>query len=236
MSDNDLLDLLEESVMSGNRRTTALLLRTFLTQLIGSKQNIDGKNAVDGYLGMDDDGNADVTKIKQLTPSNYVLLDNGTWARQGIVPLFESYADVGNISLVESDLTDDAVPALTLSDDGDKLVAEYGGTFAGHVSATRKLKLYFGATTIFDSGAFSTASAVSWSLKVTMIRVDSSKVRTILNFQYGTTVATTCDEKSGLTLLAPMDLTLTGTAAAAGAASNDIVMKLHMVNVIKKAD
>lgn len=235
MTNAELIDLMTANILSGGKRTTALKVRELVTAIVGSFQNTGDKDQEDGYLGVDSDGNANVALIKSATPLNYVLRDDGSFVKQNTIPLFESYSDVGNTALLETDLVNNTLPASALSTDGDKLTVEYGGTFAAHATATRRIKLYLAGATLFDGGAFATASAVSWTVTSTLIRVDSGKVRLFLKFQYGTTVATSCTEISGLTLGATQVLRITGTAAGAGGATNDIVNKISMVNTIKKA-
>lgn len=57
-SNSALIDEVIAKILSGNRDTTAAHLREVLIDMIGSYQNLDGKNAADGFLGLDNDGNA----------------------------------------------------------------------------------------------------------------------------------------------------------------------------------
>lgn len=148
-------------------------------------------------------------------------------------PLFDHYADVGNGTTVETDLYADTVAANTFKNNGDKVEATYGGIYVPHATATRQLRLYYGGTLIFDSGALAIAAGSdSWEVFATLIRVSSSVVRTVVTLT--TTGATlnayaTYTSVTGLTLTGTTTLTLTGQAAGVGAATNDIVAKIGAV-------
>lgn len=145
--------------------------------------------------------------------------------------LFDHYADAGNTGTGEDDLYSDTTAASTFASNGDKIEAIYGGTFAAHGTATRTVKAYFAGTQLFTSGAITTVSASYWSLRVDLIRVSSTVVRYTVNLQFNLndTELVSCGELTGLTLSNTNILKITGEAAGAGAATNDIVAKMGTV-------
>lgn len=229
-----LLTLLDAKVISGGAQTNAQNLRDFNIAFINAVLTfLDNKDLPDGYLSMDAAGNANASKIKIPTPLGYLLSDAGTW-KPSVLPLFQSFASVGNNTVTETDLVINALAANTMLD-GDKLELNYGGTFAAHVTATRRIKLYAGAVVILDTGALPSTTAMGWTLRATLIRVDTGKVRCMIEFTYGATVISKVAEITGLALGGPTNIKLTGTAAAGGAATNDIILFMSTVNLHKAA-
>lgn len=147
--------------------------------------------------------------------------------------LFDHYADVNNSGTSETDLYTDTLVAGQLANNGEKIEVIYAGIFTGAVSASQRLKVYFGGTAIFDSGALSIGVATdSWDLKVSVIRVSASVVRCsaalITNFATLSAFAT-YTEVTGLTLANTQIVKVTGTAAGVAGASNQITSKLGSV-------
>lgn len=147
--------------------------------------------------------------------------------------IFDHYVDVGNSTTTETDLYSDTIPASSLGSNGDKLSAEYGGTFVSSATATRQIKIYFGGTAVFDTGALTLSLSSAWTAYVTIIRVSSSVIRYMISFTTeGATLAayTAVGELTGLTLSNTNILKITGQAAGVGAATGDITAKLGSVN------
>jgi hypothetical protein len=152
------------------------------------------------------------------------------------VSLFDRYADTNNTSTTETTLYSDSIGAARLANNGDKILAQYGGTFSGAVSATQQLRLYFGPngtnadTLVFDSGALSIGVASpSWDMCVTAVRESSGNVRLsvlITTSSAALSAASKYTKVTGLTLTAAQFLTLTGTAAGVGAGSNQITASM----------
>jgi len=96
-----LVALLNSKVLTGGNQTTAQGLRDTFNSIIESVLNIiDDKDANGGYLGLDVNGIANVTKIKQLTPQGYFLRDDGTWQSSAASKITESFTIVGNTQLL----------------------------------------------------------------------------------------------------------------------------------------
>ncbi len=140
--------------------------------------------------------------------------------------ILDHFADVNNSGTTETDLYSDSTPGSILNTNGDKLSAQYAGTFTGAASASQELRAYFGGTVIFDSGALSIGVATdSWILSVTVIRDSSTSVRcfSFLVTNFTTTAASAkYTTVTGLTLTNPTILKITGQAAGLAGASNQI--------------
>lgn len=152
--------------------------------------------------------------------------------------LFDHYATVGNVTTGETDLYSDTIAASTLANNGDKLEAEYGGLFVSSGTATREVKIYFGGTVIFDTGALSLSLSSAWTAYVMIIRVSATVVRYMVSFTTeGAALAayTAVGAVTGLTLSNTNILKITGQAAGVGAATNDITALLGDVLSVSAA-
>ena len=148
------------------------------------------------------------------------------------VYLFNHFADVGNVGTGEDDLYSDTIAAGQLASNGDRLEVEYGGTFVNHATATRQLKIYFGGTLIFDTGALTISAASAWTIRASLIRVSASVIRYMVSMNTmnaALAAYTAVGEVTGLTLSGTNVLKITSESAGVGAASNDIVAKLGSV-------
>lgn len=247
MTDADLLQLVIDYILTDGRRTTAANTRELLNEIINNKQNIDGKDVANGYLSVDSNGDANMSLIRMTGfTSGAGTVQATDTALQAIQKIdgnnsfksrFQSFADVGNGTTVETDLVVNAIVPAVFANDGDQIHAVYGGTFLNHATATRQLRLYFNSVSIFDSTALTVASTTSgWSLNVTIIRVNVTRIRyTITLYAQNASVVTTVGvgELTGQNLAVLNNLQLTGQAGAAGASTNDIVLKMSTVNQVK---
>lgn len=142
------------------------------------------------------------------------------------VVLFDHFASQGNSGTSETDLYSDTTAANQLGTNGDKLEAEYGGTFVSSGTATRQIKIYFGGTAIFDTGALTLSLSSAWTIYCTIIRVSSTTIRYMISLMTegaALSAYTASGSLGGLTLSNTNVLKITGQAAGVGAASNDIV-------------
>lgn len=148
--------------------------------------------------------------------------------------LTQDFVDAGNTTTAETDLYSYTSPASLFDVNGISIKAVYGGIFVNSTS-TKQLKVYFGGTVIFDSGALTVSASSSWTCDLLIVRVSSSVVRTTVTLS--TSGASTGSysvytEVTGLTLSVTNILKITGTAAGVGAATNDIVAKLSNVSLL----
>lgn len=152
--------------------------------------------------------------------------------------LFNHFADAGNGTTVETDLYSDTTAASQLANNGERLEAQFGGVFVSSATATRQIKIYFGGSVIFDSGALTLSLSSAWDIYVSIIRVSGTVIRYMISMTTeGAALAayTAVGELTGLTLTNTNILKITGQAAGVGAATNDIVAKLGSVEWLAAA-
>lgn len=144
--------------------------------------------------------------------------------------LFDRFVSVGNVGTGEDDLYSDTIAAGQLANNGEKIEAEYGGTFVSSATATRQIRIYFGGTLIFDTGTLTLSLSSAWTGYVTIIRESSSVVRCMTSFATeGAALAayTQYTRVTGLTLANTQVLKITGEAAGVGAATDDIQARMY---------
>lgn len=146
--------------------------------------------------------------------------------------IFDHFVDAGNTTTTETDLYTDTVSASVLGTNGDKIEVDYGGIFVSSGTATREVKVYFGGTAIFDTGALTLSLSAAWTAWVLIIRVSATVIRYMVSFTTegaALSAYTATGELTGLTLSGTNIIKVTGQAAGVGAATNDIVAKLGTV-------
>lgn len=145
----------------------------------------------------------------------------------------QKYTSTGTpASAVETDLHSFTTVASSLGADGDGFTMTSGGTFAGNASATSQLRVYFGGTQIFASGALTAAAAGSWRIETFVIRDSSTSVRCITTFTTANAITvplTTQTDVTGLTLSNTQIIKITGQGGGASPAVNDVVCKLGRI-------
>jgi hypothetical protein len=101
----ELLDYLETYVKSNSSPslTRGSDIRAFMELIIAAVVNIlDDKDQVNGYLGLDDSGFANIEKITRTTPDGSFLKDDGTWAK-AITALLDGLSTTpGQVSATDS--------------------------------------------------------------------------------------------------------------------------------------
>lgn len=143
--------------------------------------------------------------------------------------LFDHFVDANNGTTVETDLYSDTLTAGQLANNGEKITAHYQIVCTGAALATQEMRIYFGGTVIYDSGALSIGAVTSnFTFNVVIIRVSSSVVRcsVAVSTDFGTLFPySKYTEVTGLTLANAQILKITGQAAGAGGASNQVTAK-----------
>ena len=130
--------------------------------------------------------------------------------------LFSSVTNTGNVGAGEDDLYSYTLPASTLSADLQIITAQFSGYIIGHASGTRTIKIYFGGTNIFSSGALAETSNCNWQANVTLIRVSSSAVKYAVTFMRRTTFSPlVMSQVTGLTLTNTQIFKVTGESSTA---------------------
>lgn len=145
--------------------------------------------------------------------------------------IVDHFADAGNSTTVETDLYSDSLAGSTLNTNGDKYFAAYAGAFVNSTSSKR-LRVYFGGTNIFDSGALTVSAASDWDMRVVIIMDSSTSVRCTVSVNLtGASSGSFANyvTVTGLTLTNAQILKITGTASGVGAATNDIVASIGVI-------
>ncbi len=145
----------------------------------------------------------------------------------------DHYVDVAS-GLTETDLYSDTLAADTLEVDGDKITALYGCNLVFSTS-TKQVKIYFGGTAIFDTGALTVSASGSLIIPVTIIRDSATTIR--YSVEANVTGASpgsfaVVGKLTGLTLSSTNVLKITGTTAGAGSAASDIVAIMGYVGKV----
>lgn len=147
-----------------------------------------------------------------------------------------STTTVGNSGTTETDLFSFSVPENTLRKDRESLEFWFGGTLLSHATATRQLRVKFGATTIFDSTAQTNTTNYEFSIRGQIIRVNATSQKSIvfLNTTQAQLFVFADYTTSAETLSSASILKLTGQAGGVGAATNDIKFELGKVSWFPK--
>lgn len=137
--------------------------------------------------------------------------------------LFVDTTQTGNVGVGEDVLQTNAIPANALAANGDGLYVRYNGTFGASIN-TKTIKVKFGATTIFDTGALAITSAGSWWIDVTIRRTGAATQKCAVAFHSSDSVlsASTGYATAAETLSGIVGLQLTGEATD----NNDIVKEI----------
>jgi len=148
--------------------------------------------------------------------------------------IFDKFTDTSSTSTdgTEDDLISHTTVANTLAVNGDAIRFRWSVQTVAHATATRKVKVYFAGTAVYDSTALATAAVETLDGETLIERVSSTVVRCttrVVNDGATAFKKTQYTELTGLTLTSTNILKLTGAAAAAGAASADIVAKMDKV-------
>lgn len=147
--------------------------------------------------------------------------------------IFNVAADTNNSGTSETTLHTYTLKANSIDVNLQKVAARYAGIFVGDATSTQRIRIYFGTsgseTLIFDSGALGIGiTTAHWDIDMWLIRESSSVVRctTALVSSFATLAGDSQYTRvTGLTLSNDNVLKITGTAAGATGASNQITIK-----------
>jgi len=145
----------------------------------------------------------------------------------------EFYLDSGNlIATGETDLYVRTFEASLFGANGDTAYFSFTSEIVGAGVPTKRLRLYFAGTNVYDSTALAFAAGDVVRLKGEIIRVSANVIRIVVESQLNTAVAitkTAYTEVAGLTLSATNIFKLTGESAGVGSNNNDIVAKMGFI-------
>jgi hypothetical protein len=136
---------------------------------------------------------------------------------------------VGNVGTGEDDLASFTVPAATLAVNGDRLEFEAAGTFAATAN-NKRIRVKFGATTIFDTGVLAITSASDWQISGTIVRTGAATQKCVVTWECSDTSLNPVPDytTAAETLSGTVILKLTGEATA----NNDIVQEIMVTQVV----
>jgi hypothetical protein len=140
-------------------------------------------------------------------------------------PLFDHYADAGNVGSTETNLYSDSLAAGQLAANGDKLFAKYAFILTTASNCQPLIKIYFGGNLILSSFG-PLAIGPSWAeLDLFIIRDSATTVRAVAKIVIGGTQGSDClaIKITGLTLSGAVTLLVTGQAIGSSAANNTVV-------------
>lgn len=137
-----------------------------------------------------------------------------------VVTLDSSVAQAGNTAATETTLFSYTLPMNELSNQ-DSLAFEAAGTFAATASTDKRIKVKFGSTTIYDSGALNIVASASWSLRGSITRsgLSAQKCDVTITTSSATLMASTTYTSATESLAATVLLVVTGN----GTNANDVV-------------
>lgn len=133
---------------------------------------------------------------------------------------------VGNVGTGEDDLITYSLERNTLQNDGELLKIDAFGTFASNGN-NKTVKLYFGSTVIFDSGA-NAINGGSWNIKATIIRASSTTQEAIVE---ATDTSNTLNTTTYTAVTENLSNALTIKCTGEGTANDDIVQKALVTNL-----
>ena len=217
--------------------TTGTKFGTATTQKIGflnatpivQQANSVSLEAVLSNFGFRASGTAAPISVGVMTATTSANVIAGTSSRAAKIggAIVDYYTNAANSGTAETDLYSTTLEANILGANGDKLVVRYGIDLPSPSGATVNIKMYFGGSAIFGTGALTKLSAGWMDVHVEIIRVSSTTIRYTAFFQntgYGSVPLVGGAELAGLTLSNTNVIKITGQAGAGGA-SNDIVAK-----------
>nr|WP_294948957.1 hypothetical protein [uncultured Mucilaginibacter sp.] len=236
------------SIASGLSDPTGVIIVTLPVQSYVLRfNNVTNSTITDNKIY----GNNNITTAFSINKSSYITIKNnivngvtqafqnvsGTSTkiiRDQVIALKDFYTDGSSSGTSAVDVYSYTIPENQLQYNGDKIIAEYEGTFAVNATANDRIYIYFN-TAIFDTGTFSRTTVGSWNIKVVIIRVDSSTIRA------STTLISTGSNPANTTVyatLSSIDFTATNVLKikfAATTAANDIVAKMGSVSFLPAA-
>jgi len=140
-------------------------------------------------------------------------LNTGTTTAKVGGTIHENLTPASNSGTGETDLMTFSLPANTLGTDNDYLTVDAWGEFSAPTGNSR-VKLKFGATTIFDSGSLAFTSG-AWRIQARIVRGGATSQVTISTWSGSSLVTTTAQVAAPAeTLSSAVTIKCTGQAAA----------------------
>jgi hypothetical protein len=167
------------------------------------------------------------------TDKNYILPDKfGTLALTSDIPVMpqiaqqlkDHFIDANNTGITETDLYSYTVDSNRLNSTGEKIIANYAGTF-NDVSASSQIRIYFANTLIGDTGPLTMSTTGAFVVTVSIMRTGATTSKAIVNVTTPGASTATYTKYTSFTnefFTNAKILKITGTAGGATGGSNDI--------------
>lgn len=168
---------------------------------------------------------ADFTYVTDLLTAPKI--NRAAGANAGLVSvggrLHTDLATAQNVSTGETLLNRYAMPANSLNENGQSVEIASAGIFAA-TGGNKRLRVYLGASVIFDTGLLPITTLSSWAFTTRIYRVNATSQKIITIFQASNTTPTnlTAYQTAAENLATGLNLDLTGQAGATGDISSDI--------------
>ncbi len=154
--------------------------------------------------------NAGTLQVKAGTQTTNIAGVGGT--------LYVNTTQTGNAAGAETNAFSHSIAANTLTTNGASLEFYAAGTFATSASVDKRVKVVYGGTTLFDTGALAVTVAADWSLRGSIIRTGAATQKAVVTFESSdaalrasTDYTTPAETLSGAVT---MKLTVNGTNAS----------------------
>lgn len=147
------------------------------------------------------------------------------------IPLKDFYVDQGNTSTspnTYTSLLSYDIPSSTINADGQKVIAEWSGSYAANTNG-KGLTVFIAGTGV--ATITSSSNGGKWLVRVTIIRTSSSTARVMV--QSGDTGVIYRYNLTGLSFTSAITLAIWGTSAAG--AVNDVVGEMGNINWVAAA-
>lgn len=174
-------------------------------------------------------------KIYPKSDGFYFIDDVGVETKIGdaalikFAPLHTSVTEVGNVTTGEDILMTYTLPSNTLDTDLERIEFEAAGQYAATTN-NRRVRVYFDATLIFDTGILAVTVAGRWRIKGTIIREGASAQK--YSVEYSDSDASLMASASGGNLTKDLTTSLALNLTGEATATNDIVQEYFTVTFV----
>ena len=138
-----------------------------------------------------------------------------------------STTQTGNTAATETNLFSTATAANILDENGDGLHFMAGGTIAATVAVDKRIRVYYGGTTLLDTGALAITAGADWVIEGWVIRTGATTQKAVVSIQTSDAalVSTVNYSAPGETLSGAVTLRVTGI----GTNASDVVGEMWKI-------
>lgn len=166
-----------------------------------------------------------------------LIHDGASWRALPGRPLADHLATVQSGGTAETDLFSATLPINAFASVGAGIALDYGLQLLGALTATRRIRIYLGATAIYDSGAMAATAVGAAVLAGRIIRDGANSARYQIGAQIAGSAgaAASVGTLTGLNFGATMAIKITGQSGGTGSATGDITAMLGKVSAVPAA-